>query len=111
MADYGRVLRAKRTAMGLTQAELGKIVGCTGSTISQVENDIEVRETTLKAIKSEIRKFEDRLSGTALANYKITIRYEMFCTAKSEEDRRRRLHELQLATTMALLDMDRNKDF
>lgn len=110
MADYGRVLRAKRLGMGLTQAELGKIVGRTGSTISQVENDIEVRETTLKAIRSEIRKFEDRLTGTGLANYKLAVRYELFCTAKSEAERRRRLHDLQLAATMALIDMDRKDD-
>lgn len=107
---YGRVLRAKRYAMGYTQAEFGKLVGVAGSTISLVENDQEVKETTIKAIKSVIRDFEDRLSGTALANYKLAVQYDLFCTSTTADERRHRLHKLMINISMALIDMDKSKE-
>lgn len=106
---YGRVLRAKRFAMGYTQAEFGKLVGVSSATISCVENDKEVKESTLKAIKAEIRNFEDRLYGTALANYKLAVQYDMFCSAPTAEERRHRLHKLMINISMALIDMDKKE--
>ena len=37
MQDYGQVLRLKRRRALLTQAELGKLIGKSGATISRIE--------------------------------------------------------------------------
>lgn len=106
---YGKILKAKRTAMGLTQNEFGKLCGLSGGCISNCENDVEIKDSSLKAIKTAIREYEDRLTGTGLANYKMAVQYSLFVDSKTIGERRLRLHKLMLAANMALLDMDRNE--
>jgi len=52
---YGRMIAAGRMLAGLDQAELGKLAGVAGATISNVERGNDARDDTRKAVRKALR--------------------------------------------------------
>ena len=67
LRQAGTALRARRTARGMSQKQLGKITGTAQSTISDIENGVvaaslDVYLRLLEAMSAEL-SVSDRLSG------------------------------------------------
>ncbi|MEM5544794.1 helix-turn-helix transcriptional regulator [Sulfitobacter sp. AS92] len=67
LRQAGTALRARRTAQGMSQKQLGKITGTAQSTISDIENGVvaaslDVYLRLLEAMSAEL-SVSDRLSG------------------------------------------------
>lgn len=73
--------KCKREALGMTQAEFGKIIGVDGNTISRFENGYEVSELTFNAIKLGIENYiksldSDTYIKTRILEAALYLRYE-----------------------------------
>lgn len=67
LRQAGTVLRARRTAQGMSQKQLGKVTGTAQSTISDIENGVVVASLDvylrlLEAMGAEL-SVSDRLAG------------------------------------------------
>lgn len=59
---YCEIVKCKREALGMTQAELAELVGITGATISKYEKGETVSEIVVKAIRNELEAYIGKLS-------------------------------------------------
>lgn len=88
---FNEVIKIKREAMLLTQAQFGAIVGCTGGTISSFENGKDVGEAIVKCIKYTIKDLESKLTDEELGPYKLRCATEMAIAEPDEELRKEKL--------------------
>lgn len=88
---FNEVIKIKREAMLLTQAQFGAIVGCTGGTISSFENGKDVGEAIVKCIKYTIKDLETKLTDEELGPYKLRCATEMAIAEPDEELRKEKL--------------------
>ena len=94
MKHYGMVIKVKREALGLTQAELGRLASITGPTISSIESGREVSELVLKSVKYAITNLEDAMSREEKDKY--LFKYYIG-TAELEDDPNRKMLALNKA--------------
>ena len=88
------VIRIKREALGLTQAQLATHVGCTSGVISMYESGKEVSEMAYKGIGWAIKDLEQKLTPAEFNDYKLRIGAECAIQEKNPKLKVTKLHNL-----------------
>lgn len=88
---FNEVMKIKREAMMLTQAQFAAIVGCAGGTISSFENGKDVGEAIVKCIKYTIKDLESKLAEDEIGPYKLRCATEMAIAEPDDELRKEKL--------------------
>lgn len=107
---YGTVLRIKREAMGLTQAELGAKASVTGGSISQIETGKEVGDLVLNNVKYTIRKLEDQLNEEEYDNYKMRVAVGLACEEDDPDTKMHKLHNLMYSVIKTINNLERRNN-
>lgn len=92
------VCKIKREALGLTQAELGAHVGCTGGSICSYESGKEVSELIYKGIGWAIKDLESKLTPEQFNNYKLRVGAECAIAEPNDKLKVVKLHNLMFNT-------------
>jgi len=88
------VCRIKREALGMTQADLAKVVGCTGNTISNYEAGKEVSELVYKGISWALKDLESKLTPAEFNDYKLRVGTECAIEEPNPKLKMTKLHNL-----------------
>lgn len=98
MLKPNEVCRIKREALGLTQAEFGALVGCTGGSISAYESGKEVSELVYKGISWALKDAETKLSPSEFNDYKLRVGCECAINEPNDKLKMVKLHTLMFNT-------------
>ena len=80
------VYRFKRQALGLSQEEISKLAGCTGSCVSNYESGKQISELYSRAIKNAIDLEIDKLPD--IERLKILVLQQAMCLTDEGSDER-----------------------
>lgn len=94
MLNPNIVCRIKREALGLSQTEFSKIVGCTSGTISNYESGKEVTELVYKSIGWALRDLESKLEPAEFNDYKLRVGCECAIAEKNSKLKMTKLHSV-----------------
>lgn len=98
MLKANTVCKIKREAMGMTQAELAAVVGCTNGSISSYESGKEVSELIYKGISWALRDLESKMSPEQFNDYKLRIGAECAIAEPNSKLKVQKLHNLMFNT-------------
>lgn len=98
MLNPCQVCKIKREAMGLTQAELGAVVGCTAGAISSYEVGKEVSELIYKGIGWALKDLESKMSPAEFNDYKLRVGAECAIAEPNNKLKVAKLHNLMFNT-------------
>lgn len=113
MLKPNEVIRIKREALGMTQAEFGAVVGCTGGTICGFEQGKEVTELVYKGINWAIKDLESKLTPEEFNDYKLRTGCEIAIAEQNPKLKTAKLHTLMYNTLKYLqyLEQKERGDF
>lgn len=113
MLKPNEMLRIKREALGMTQAEFGAVVGCTAGTISGFEQGKEVTELVFKGINWAIKDLESKLTPEEFNDYKLRTGCEIAIAEQNPKLKMAKLHTLMYNTLKYLqyLEQKERGDF
>lgn len=98
MLKPSEVCKIKREALGLSQADLAKRVGCTNGTISNYEMGKEVSELVYKSISWALKDLESKLSPAEFNDYKLRVGAECAIAEPNAKLKVTKLHNLMFNT-------------
>lgn len=96
---FYEMCKIKREALGLNQAEFAKLVGVTGSTISNFENGNTVTDMVANAIRWAFEQAERNLNTNEIGIYKLRVAVESLAYETDDENRLMKLNSVTFAVT------------